>query len=350
MGWAIVGYFFSGMFITLFSIALLLRIAPKLGLVDHPDSRKFHVDSTPVIGGIAMFMAIGFSVIFFQEFTPDFSRAITLALFLVALGVLDDRFPIRASVRFSIQIVLTLVLIDWTGYQLSDMGAIFGGEVVTLEVLAIPMTLIGVVGMINAVNLSDGVDGLAGSLVLVAMIYLSVLAWSSGNILLLNEFSVIIGALFVFLLFNWRYLGRLRAKIFMGDAGSMLLGFLLAWYFISLSQGELRLISPVTALWLFAMPLFDTVGVMLRRTLHGRSPFSPDREHMHHILLHAGFSTRKAVSLIVVISIVLGGIGVLGQITKVPEVLMFSGFLGLFTLYFFAMMHAWKLMKILRKL
>lgn len=342
--------FFSGVIVTLFAVLVFLRLAPQLGLVDHPDSRKFHHASTPLIGGVSMFIAIAFSVAVFDVFTPDFSKVITLAFFLVVLGVLDDRFPIRASVRFFIQISLTLVLIDWTGYQLINMGALLGGDILTLKVLAIPMTLIGVVGTINAVNLSDGADGLAGSLVLVPMTYFFILATIDGHTLLLNELSVVIGALLVFLLFNWRYLGRLRAKVFMGDAGSMLLGFLLAWYFVSLSQGESPLISPVTALWLFAVPLFDTVGIMLRRILHGRSPFSPDREHLHHIFLHAGITTRRTVSLIIVVAIIMGGIGVLGQLINVPEVVMFAGFLVLFACYFFAMMHAWKLMKVLRNI
>ena len=341
----VISYFLTGLVLALILIVVLLRHAPRLGLIDHPDCRKCHDNSTPVIGGIAMFVAIGLSLLILTQVSDNFIRVMIIALPLVALGALDDRFPIRASMRFAVQIALTLILITWTGFRLDDLGALGGGGIVALGLFAVPMTLIGVVGLINAVNFSDGLDGLAGGLVMVALINLEIIAWSRGQMLIVNELSIIIGALLAFLLFNARYMGRQQAKIFMGDAGSMLLGFLLAWYFISMSQGENRLISPVTALWLFAIPLFDTVGIMLRRAIHGRSPFTPDREYLHHILLRAELGVFKTVVLIILLSMAFGMVGLLGEIYGVHEGILFWSFIALFALYFFVMMHAWKAMK-----
>jgi UDP-GlcNAc:undecaprenyl-phosphate GlcNAc-1-phosphate transferase len=134
----------------------------------------------------------------------------------------------------------------------------------------------------------------------------------------------------------------------MGDAGSMFLGFMLAWYFISMSQGEGRIISPVTTLWIFALPLFDTVGIMLRRIVRGRSPFAADREHLHHIFLLAGFSVCRTVTVMLLLAMTFGMVGLLGEFFGIPDGVMFWSFIGLFTLYFFVMMHAWKAMKWVR--
>lgn len=343
-----VTYFFISMFIAVFVELLFLNLAPRLGMMDCPNIRKHHDKSTPVIGGLAIYVALLSSLFLLNNTTEYFNKIITLSFFLVVLGALDDRFPIKASVRFVAQIIFAAILIEWTGNNLEDLGSLFGQGVVVLVLLAIPVTILGIVGIINAVNFSDGLDGLAGGYVLIAFIYLFLIALNADQVLLVNELSIIMGALFAFLLFNGRYFCKSRAKIFMGDAGSMLLGFLLAWYFISMSQGQDRLITPVTALWLFSMPLFDTVGIIIRRILKGRAPFKADREHLHHVFLHAGFSKCKTVNLMLLASTILGSIGLLGHNLGVPESLMFVIFIMLFIAYFYAMMRAWRLTKVLR--
>jgi UDP-GlcNAc:undecaprenyl-phosphate GlcNAc-1-phosphate transferase len=127
----------------------------------------------------------------------------------------------------------------------------------------------------------------------------------------------------------------------MGDAGSMFLGFVLAWFLIQLSQGEGRLMTPVTALWIFALPLFDTVSVMLRRLLLGRSPFIGDREHLHHLLQAAGFSQKQALGLMVVLALAASGIGLVGTFLGAAEHWMFAGFLVLFAVHFLVLMRGW---------
>lgn len=205
------------------------------------------------------------------------------------------------------------------------------------------------VGIINAFNMADGTDGLAGGLSLVAALWLTVVALLSGGysetgMLLLLLTAVIMG----FLCFNMRNPWRRRAVVFMGDAGSTMLGFLLAWFAIELSQGAQPAISPIAAVWILGLPLLDTVCIMLRRILKGRSPLAADREHLHHILLLAGYFDARTVAILLMISAGLGAVGVTGSLMAVPEVVMFYAFVGLFGLYFFAMSHAWKLMKAIK--
>jgi len=142
------------------------------------------------------------------------------------------------------------------------------------------------IGMLNAVNMVDGLDGLAASLVFIAII-----AWTGDDVRNVVIPELLGAAILAFLLFNLRLRGR--ALVFMGDAGSLFLGFVLTWFLVALSQGEQRLLAPVTALWLFALPLTDTISMMVRRILLRRSPFLADREHFHHILLAAGFGPQR---------------------------------------------------------
>ena len=128
----------------------------------------------------------------------------------------------------------------------------------------------------------------------------------------------------------------------------MFLGLLLAWIFIQSAQGEERIITPVTALWVFALPLLDTVCIMLRRIIKGRSPFAPDREHFHHILLVAGYSVKQSVWAMIGVAGFLSVVGLITLTANLPEQLMFIGMLFLFLLYFWGMSHAWRVMKVIR--
>lgn len=340
-----VGFIFS-----LVATRALIGLAPRLALLDHPDGRKQHADPTPMVGGLAMLIAL---LVAAQIFLPAYAsqnQPLFIATFIALLGVLDDRFGIKALPRLAAQAMLAIGMVYWTGIQLHELGDLTFSGNIELGALSIPMTVIGVVGVINAVNFSDGLDGLAGGLVLVAVGFLLVFSLRAGGGVLSLELITLLGVLLGFWVLNARYFRRSKAAVFMGDAGSMFLGFLLAWYFIKLSQGDGRILSPVTTLWIFALPLFDTVGIMLRRILRGRSPFAADREHLHHIFLHAGFSVCKTVSIMLLLALVLGLIGFIGEVSRVPEAVMFWLFIALFGFYFVVMMHAWKVMRWVRAL
>ncbi|MCG6862624.1 MAG: undecaprenyl/decaprenyl-phosphate alpha-N-acetylglucosaminyl 1-phosphate transferase, partial [Chromatiaceae bacterium] len=220
-------------------------------------------------------------------------------------------------------------------------------ETLSLGILAVPVTLFAAVGVMNAVNMADGLDGLAASLVLITITALWVIAWSRGDVRVIGVLGVLGATIFAFLLFNLRLDGR--ALVFMGDAGSLFLGFVLAWFLVRLSQGEQRLLAPVTALWLLALPLIDTVSLMVRRMLLGRSPFTADREHFHHILLAAGFSPKQTLALMVLLGFTAAGVGLAGHFLGIPERWMLLGFLGLFTLHFWMIMRAWRLKRFLAR-
>jgi UDP-GlcNAc:undecaprenyl-phosphate GlcNAc-1-phosphate transferase len=141
-----------------------------------------------------------------------------------------------------------------------------------------------------------------------------------------------------------------RRKIFLGDAGSMFIGFSVVWLLVNGVQEQNMAFRPVTALWLCAVPLMDMVAIMLRRARKGQSVMMPDRDHLHHIFLRAGFTDRQALSLITLFAICLAGIGFAGEMYRVPEVIMFSLFLGVFLAYNWSMSHIWRLLVLFRRI
>ncbi len=331
-----------------FLLWILEPVARHIGLVDHPGGRKTHSDPTPLVGGIAMFIAFAFSVLTFHVPLSNYRLLFAGTLILVVVGVLDDFHELSARQRFGAQIVASLMMSLGAGVVLSDLGYLIAPEkLLGLGVLSIPLSVFATVGVINAVNMSDGIDGLAGSLVLVAVSALCVIAWAGGQPQTTAILVLLAGVLLAFMMFNLRLNGR--ALVFMGDAGSMFLGFVLAWFLIQLSQGENRLLAPVTALWILALPLIDTVSMMVRRIRLGRSPFLADREHLHHILMAAGFTPKQTLVLMVLVALTATGIGLVGHLVGAPEHWMFLGFIALFTLHHWAVMRAWRVKRFLRR-
>ncbi|WP_456405123.1 hypothetical protein [Thiolapillus sp.] len=330
-------------------ILLFKPLASRIGLVDRPGGRKNHGHATPLIGGVAIFCAFLLLLL-----TLDISLGQWRAFFLASaavliVGLLDDFQEIPPWSRFVAQIGASLIIVLWGGVELKNLGGLFSDHEVLLGVLAVPFSIFCSVGVINATNMLDGLDGLAGGVLLVFFSVLLVLAWRAG----LNQDAGILlllcGALVGFLLFNFRFVEARSAQVFLGDAGTLFLGLAATWFLMRFTQEPVNLLRPVTAIWLFALPLMDTVAIMIRRTLLGRSPFAPDREHFHHILLVAGFGVRTTVLIMLGISLLMAAIGLAGEWAGVPEFVMFYLFLLLFAAYFWGMHHAWKVMKALRR-
>jgi UDP-GlcNAc:undecaprenyl-phosphate GlcNAc-1-phosphate transferase len=168
-----------------------------------------------------------------------------------------------------------------------------------------------------------------------------------GDSAALSVLLLLASVILAFLLFNVRISGR--ALVFMGDAGSMFLGLALAWFLIGFSQGEGRLMSPATALWIFALPLIDTVSLMLRRMICGRSPFEADREHFHHILRAAGFSRKQTLAVALTLALTAAAVGLGGFFLGVSEQWMFFGFLSVFGLHFWMVMRVWRVKRFLSR-
>jgi UDP-N-acetylglucosamine 2-epimerase/undecaprenyl-phosphate alpha-N-acetylglucosaminyl 1-phosphatetransferase len=230
-----------------------------------------------------------------------------------------------------IQVAVAAGVIAVTGVYIDSLGQIFGDSELRLHALGIPLTVFAVVGLMNAFNMLDGIDGLAGGLTTVSI--LAVLAFSAGtgwqalSVLLLLQVLQVALIPYIGVNLGWPD-GK---KIFMGDAGSTMIGFLLAWSLIFLSQRHVDRIVPVDVLWCVAIPVMDTLGVMVRRIRLGRSPFKPDRQHLHHLLLAAGYSQRAALVLIVGAGGVLAMLGY--ALRGLPALLNLSIFGGLLALY-----------------
>ncbi len=342
-------YFPLALALTVLFIKVFSPVAKKIGLVDQPGGRKTHKGAVPLVGGISLFLTF-----FLLMLTIDVPLGSWRSLFFAAAlmfitGILDDFHETPAAVRFVAQIVAILIVIFWGKTELLNLGALFGGADIVLVLLALPLTLLGGVGVMNAVNMIDGLDGLAGGMLLIFFGCLWYLASAAGLEVDAAVLGILCFSLVGFLFFNMSFSEKRTASVFLGDSGTLFLGLLAAWFLIRLTQAPYDLLRPITAVWLLALPIMDTVAIMARRIMQGRSPFSPDREHFHHILLVAGFNIRSTVGIILLLNALLAALGLLSEWMQVPEYIMFYSFLVLFALYFWGMNHAWKVMKALRK-
>ena len=323
----------------LMAVTLLFfsAVAPKLGLMDHPSARKIHARPVPVIGGVALFLVVFMVSGLWMNQVPVFVwPLLTGALVLVVVGVLDDAMELSPLWRFLAQGLAIGLVIGLTGVRIDSFGFLLSDQwPLALGVLAVPVTLFGVIGIINAINMTDGIDGLATTLVLVPLVLLWLVvpdvAWR-------HWLGVLMVALLVFLLFN---LAGGRRRVFLGDAGSLFLGFVVAWLVVYFSQGDHRVIYPVTALWLLALPVFDTIFVMTRRILAGRSPFSPDQQHLHHLLMRRGYSAGKTLLLMAVYALILAQAGWLMLHYGVSEHWQFYAFVALSAVYYLSLSRLW---------
>ncbi len=340
---------------TLLLIVVLKRASPLLGILDTPGGHKNHNGSIPLVGGLAIFGGLFLSsVVALTEQPMLFNGLLSSAtvfwvctFLLVVVGAWDDKKGLPVRVRIAAQIFVVGLMVVIGGVSVATIGNMFAHKEVVLGYWAAPVTLIGVIGAINAMNMVDGIDGLAGTLAMVTVAALGYLVMRGGAepgfsyLVLISLGSAIIA----FLVFNLPVPGRTHATVFLGDAGSMLLGFILAWLMADLSQGKDAVMDPVTALWIFAVPLFDAVGNMLRRLYAGKSPFGADREHIHHLLLAKGLTVAQAVFVIGLFAVMMATIGITGYIHEFPQYLMFYGFLSIFGVYILIVEYYWRCIK-----
>lgn len=288
-------------------LPLALPLARRLGLLDHPGGRKDHAGAIPVIGGLVIFIALALSSLWFETSASVQSLTfIAAAGLMVAVGQLDDLWDLHWSWRIGAQASAALMMIYVAGVQASNLQDVFGFTGANMGLFAVPFTVFIAVGVINALNMADGVDGLAGTLSLVSLLLFTGFALYAGDVAQAERLLALCAALLGFLLWNLRLPWQPRARVFLGNGGSMLLGFVIAWTSVRLTQDPAHPISPVLGPWTLALPLIDCVSLMFRRWRQGRSPFSADRHHMHHMLLDAGFTPSKVVLVLGGLSLLLG--------------------------------------------
>ncbi|MCW0200420.1 MraY family glycosyltransferase [Rhodanobacter thiooxydans] len=320
------------------TIVVLRHLAPTLGLVDHPDQRKQHVGEVPLVGGLAIFSGLLVGGVLCHDQFQGFERALfgTSAV-LVMLGALDDRFDLSVRDRLLIQTIVILTVVAGTGVYIQTLGTIFGHEVM-LGWVGVPLTVLAVIGLVNAFNMMDGIDGLAGSLELVSIAAIVLFAGPTPLHGVIVMLALLAAASLPYLVANQGFMGR---KIFLGDAGSMLIGYLLAWALIRLSQMPQSQLSPVDVLWCVALPVFDTFAVMYRRLRQGKSPFKPDRGHIHHILLGTGLGPRATLALLVVLAAALALVGALISSLAHSAGTNLTAFCVAMGVYVITVSHAW---------
>ena len=318
-------------------ILLLKPLALRLGLMDAPNNRKQHQGNVPLIGGLAMMMGVLAGLLTLPISLQHYRSFIAGSALLIFIGLLDDFHELSPKSRFFAQIVAVCLMVFWGKVQISHFGnLIFYKDILLGHYTSLLVTIIAGLGIINAINMVDGVDGLAASLVLVELILLIYCAIHTQQFLAANILLLMIASVLAFLGFNFPFPGRPYAQIFMGDAGSMLLGFSLVWFLIELSQAKLQTVTPVTMLWIMSIPLFDTTTVMLHRFLKGRSLIASDRQHGHHLLLALNFSPFQINLLLAGANFVLGLVGLIAFNYRIKESIMFTSFLIIFVIYFFS--------------
>lgn len=312
-------------------IYLLRGLCVRIGLVDHPSDRKTHGQSTPLGGGVAMSAAV-VSVLFWENLlTGKVAVLLAASVVLVLLGIFDDKYGLPVRLRVLIQVLVSLVVILGADGTVLHSGNIFGFDLV-LGLMAVPFSVLAFVGGINAINMIDGADGMAGKMAGITMAGVIAILSHAGETSLIPLAVGVLGALVGFLIFNARIFVR-RAWVFMGDAGSMWLGLVLGWFMAQITQGEV-LAQPPVVLWLFGLPLIDTLAVMLRRLSHKTSPFMADRSHIHHALEQAGFSVRQTVLILSVVQILLVTVAVTCYLRETPAAIVFWSFMMLFVAYY----------------
>lgn len=335
-------------FISFIGIRFSKPIAIKLGLVDVPCARKVHNGAIPLVGGIGIFLGVSLTLALFTPKTTVLSLYILSAGIIVVLGVLDDYYDLAVKPRIACQALVAGIMIFGADIHLESLGDLFGMGPLMLGPWGQLITVFAVIGVINAFNMVDGIDGLAGMLSVVTFISLAFL-FSGSDSVGLQMSLLFIAAISAYLMFNLEWPSQRFTKIFMGDAGSMLIGLTVVWLLIAGSQGEQAQFKPVTALWLIAVPLLDMAAIMVRRVRKGQSPFKPDRDHLHHIFLRGGLTAKQTLFVISGISLLLASFGIILDKYEVAQWINITSFILLFLVYLYVINHIWRILTFIRR-
>ncbi|MNO49926.1 putative undecaprenyl-phosphate N-acetylglucosaminyl 1-phosphate transferase [compost metagenome] len=293
---------------------LVKKFAFKVGAVDVPNARKVHTRIMPRLGGLGIYLSFIIALFILLPFIPDtftvrevnFVKAFLVGgSMIVLLGALDDRFDLPAKLKFVIQIATACVVVFGFDIRLEFANIPFHTYSSVESWIAIPFTILWIVGVTNAINLIDGLDGLAAGVSAIAIGTIAVMAFIMGNIVVALLCLLLLGSIIGFLFFNFH-----PAKIFMGDSGSLFLGFSLALLSL-LGFKQVAIVSFLTPLILIGVPLSDTMFAILRRWMQKKPIFSPDKGHLHHCLRELGFSHRQTVLIIYSIAAFFGVLAII---------------------------------------
>jgi len=320
--------FITALFSSLALVPVLRRWALSTGTVDQPDERKIHNRAIPRLGGIAIFLSFLFSMLVFVDASKEIRGVMAGGLVVFVTGLIDDLYGLTPKRKFAGEIAGVLITISVGHLYLQNLGNLFGfGPVVLPLWAAIPFTLFAVVGVVNAINLIDGLDGLSGGVSVIALTAFFLLALVDGQTEVLLLCAALLGALTGFLKYN-----IYPARIFMGDAGSLSVGFLLGFLAVFLTQGAGSNVSPMVPVVILGLPIIDALWVMTRRVMKGLGPFSPDMTHVHHKFLNLGVQHRFTVIIIYGLSLFWAAIAVLAR--QWPEFLLLAVYAVISSLFY----------------
>lgn len=322
----VVVYLAAAFFLSLLGTPLVKKIALKVKAIDKPEERKVHQVEMPRLGGLAICVSFWLVVIFTQELTREIYGLLGGGLIICLVGIWDDLFGISAKKKLLVQIIAASFA-AYMGIRVEFLTHPFN-DVISLYYLSYPVTVLWIIGITNAVNLIDGLDGLAAGVSAIAAVTLGVVSTLEGFAGVGILAFILAAGILGFLKYNFH-----PAKIFMGDTGSLFLGFNLAAIAILGLTKSATVVSIFLPVIILGIPIVDTVLAIFRRYNNGKPIFSPDKEHLHHRLLALGLTHRKTVLTIYGVSFILGISAVLMSVSTTPQGMVIMLFLtaGAFT-------------------
>ncbi|MGM0501242.1 MAG: MraY family glycosyltransferase [Bacillota bacterium] len=308
--------------ISLLSTPLVKRISLDLGVVDQPGERKIHQQSIPSLGGLAIYFSFIVTTIVLGIDYKFYALLMSSSL-IVLLGIIDDLYELSALVKLGGQLAAAVILI-LLGVRI-ELITNLGGGVYYLGWLSVPVTLTWLVGVTNTVNLIDGLDGLAAGVAVIAAVTLGIIAYQQGQYQILAVIAALVGSTLGFLPYNLN-----PAQIFMGDTGSMFLGFSLAAIAIISYLKVITVLTILISVLALGVPVFDTIFAIIRRKAAGCPLFKADRNHLHHQLMKLGLNQVEVMTVIYLISVFLGMIAVGISTANIEQSLFLVGNTSLF--------------------
>jgi UDP-GlcNAc:undecaprenyl-phosphate/decaprenyl-phosphate GlcNAc-1-phosphate transferase len=293
---------------------LVKKLAFKIGATDKPNQRKVHEKIMPRLGGLAIYISfiVGLLVLRpFDPFNPGLNTAILVgSIIIIITGVLDDMIELSAKIKLAGQVSAALVVVFWGGVQVSFVNLPFGG-LVEFGILSIPLTILWIVGVTNAINLIDGLDGLAAGVSTIALLTISGMAMIMGDTYVVAMGTIVMASTLGFLIYNFH-----PAKIFMGDTGALFLGYIISVLSL-LGFKNVTLISFIIPVIILGVPISDTFFAIIRRIVNKKPLSAPDKSHLHHCLLRLGYTHRQTVLMIYAVAAFFGLVAVIFSQAKV---------------------------------
>jgi UDP-GlcNAc:undecaprenyl-phosphate GlcNAc-1-phosphate transferase len=339
---------FTAFFVAIVLLVIMTPFAHQLGLVDEPNGRKTHSGMVPLTGGVAIYGAVIIASLLTDVWFKNGSLFLTAATLIVLLGMLDDKFDLSAKGRLLCQFGVAAIMALAAQNYITSLGDITGFGDLYFGLSGYFFTIICVVGVINAFNMIDGIDGLAGGMSLIVLLAVVFLLLSSNNSQAIMAPMMVIAAIVPFMAFNLSWRGFKGNKIFLGDSGSMFVGLTIVWLLVDFTQGAEAAMRPVAAIWIIGLPLMDMAAIMFRRAKKGKSVLKPDRHHLHNIFMRAGFSSRRSLVAILLLGCGYALIGIIGELYNIPEYMMFWGFLASLIVYTLVLQNIWTILRFVR--